>query len=78
MKVHGRNCAAHGFEADFEEAGGPMIFVGNRESAAVGRTAELLMEYGTDQARLYHTYPSPGPVRRYVGTVGVAGTLRRA
>ena len=78
MKVHGRNCAAHEFEADFEEAGGPMIFVGNRESAAVGRTAELLVERGEDQSRLYHTYPSPGPVRRYVGTVSVDGTLRRA
>ena len=75
--MHGRNCAAHEFEADFEEAGGPLLFVGNRESAAVGRTAELLVEYGKSQARLYHTYPSPGPTRRYVGTVGADGALRR-
>ena len=74
--MHGRNCAAHEFEADFEEAGGPLLFVGNRESAAVGRTAELLVEYGKSQARLYHTYPSPGPTRRYVGTVGADGALR--
>lgn len=76
--MRGRNCAKHEFEADFDETGGPLFFVGNRETTAVGKVAELLVEYGKDRARLYHTYPSPGPVRRYVGTVDANGALRRA
>jgi hypothetical protein len=57
----------------------PMIFVGARESIAVRKAAELLAKDwpGEDHVRLYHSYPSPGPLRRYVGVIK-DGVLHRA
>jgi hypothetical protein len=73
---HQRNPAKHEYEI---EHAGAHIFVGNRERTAVRKGAELLSgRRGDDHVRLYHTYPSPGPVRRYVGLVTADGTLVRA
>jgi hypothetical protein len=54
----------------------PYRYVGQwkRESTglarAVGAAIRLMGERpDVDQVRIYHSYPSPGPVRRYVGAV---------
>jgi hypothetical protein len=58
------------------------IFVGNLERAAV-KTAAFLLSAGQPfenetHVRLYHTHPSPGPVRRLVGKVTSDGVLHLA
>jgi hypothetical protein len=54
-----------------------MVFVGNTEKTAIKRGSDLAAEHGEEQVRLYHTHPSPGPVRRYVGVIR-GGVLHRA
>ena len=85
VREHIRNTTRDEYEA---QAGSShelmMIFVGNTERAAVRRAAHLLTNdeswvgRGETHCRLYHTHPSPGPVRRYVGTVTPQGELHRA
>jgi hypothetical protein len=88
MKEHERNPAKHEFEVQSGSShASAMLFVGNREGTAVRKAAELLADReqadqyglaGETHVRLYHTYPSPGPVRRYVGVIKRDGVLRRA
>jgi hypothetical protein len=62
----------------------PHIHVGATERSACDKARELLtgdeipLWSGLELVRLYHTHPSPGPVRRYVGTIGRDGVLHRA
>lgn len=73
---HKRNTTKHEFEIEVENRG--MIFAGNRESTAINNAQEALAEHlEIDCVRMYHTYPSPGPVRRYVGIVKRDGRLHR-
>lgn len=72
-----RDTARHEYEVEFVYPG-PMYFVGYAEKTALRKAAELIRGRGARKARLYHTYPSPGPVRRYVGTVTETGQLQRA
>ena len=57
------------------------VFVGNLERSAVGNAMHMMSEGqpfdGESHVRLYHTYPSPGPVRRYVGRITADGKLHR-
>lgn len=56
-----------------------MVFLGNSEKTALKRAVELLgLRESEDHLRLYHTYPSPGPTRRYCGIVRRDGVLLRA
>jgi hypothetical protein len=80
---HTRNPEKHEFEVQrgsSQET--PMMFVGNVESTAVKKAAAMLAKggefAGEKHVRLYHTYPSPGPQRRYVGIIRPDGMLRRA
>lgn len=78
---HKRNAAKHEYEIEMavgERCGG-MVFAGNRESTAVQRANEVLAEHlEATCVRLYHSYPSPGPMRRYVGIVKRDGLLHRS
>jgi hypothetical protein len=77
MTEHRRNTQKHEYEIQASQTGG-MVFVGNRESTAVHQANEVLAEHlEFDSVRLYHTYPSPGPVRRYVGIIKRDGKLHR-
>jgi hypothetical protein len=55
-----------------------MVFAGNREENAIKLAVEALKVNGEKHFRLYHTHPSPGPVRRYVGVITPDGVLHRA
>lgn len=56
-----------------------MVFAGNAEATALRRAKEILDEFtDEDHLKLYHSYPSPGPQRRYVGRVDRDGILHRA
>lgn len=76
---HVRNTEKHEYEIQRGSShSGGMVFVGNTESTAIHNAVEALGEHlDEDCFRLYHTYPSPGPVRRYVGIVKRDGKLRR-
>jgi hypothetical protein len=77
MKLHERNTKRHEYEVQMGT--GPMVFVGHRETAAIHYAIEALgCHLEQSHVRLYHTYPSPGPVRRYVGIVKRDGELKRA
>lgn len=80
MKYHERNPAKHEYEIERGSTHtGGMVFVGNTEKTAVHRANEVLAEHLEESCvRLYHTYPSPGPMRRYVGIVKRDGVLHRA
>jgi hypothetical protein len=81
-KFHERNPAKHEYEVQkgSDDAGRyGMVFAGNREATAVRRAVEILGKFAAeDHLKLYHTYPSPGPQRRYVGRVTRDGKLHRA
>lgn len=80
MTAHVRNSSKHEYEIQrgSSQTGG-MVFVGNREVTAVHRANEVLAEHlEEDCVRLYHNYPSPGPMRRYVGIIKRDGVLHRA
>lgn len=79
---HKRNPAKHEYEVQRGSSQvATMTFVGNTEKTAIARAAEAL-QHGLyadeDHVRLYHTHPSPGPVRRYVGVIKRDGVLYRA
>lgn len=84
MERRKRNPKRHEYEVQAGSSqGGAMVFAGYIESTAVRTASELLRvgtwaERGEEYVRLYHTYPSPGPVRRFVGWIHSDGTLRRA
>ena len=76
---HRRNPAKHEYEVQGGSSHlGPFAFVGNRENTAVKTAIEWMTEAWPDEdhVRLYHTHPSPGPVRRYVGVVKADGLHR--
>jgi hypothetical protein len=79
LTVHERNKDKHEYEIQrgSSQTGG-MVFAGNREDTAVRLAVEALDVNQENHFRLYHTYPSPGPVRRYVGTITRDGVLHRA
>lgn len=75
-KLHERNPLKHEYEIQMD--GGPIVFAGNREDTAVHKANEALADHlEADYVRLYHTYPSPGPMRRYVGIIKRDGKLHR-
>ena len=81
-KFHVRNTAKHEYEVQRgsdDACRYGLVFAGNREETALKRAVEIMGRYITeDHLKLYHTYPSPGPVRRYVGRITRDGTLHRA
>ena len=75
---HDRNSAKHEYEVERGTMGTVMVFVGNREQTAIAGAVAILSGHPDEKSvRLYHSYPSPGPLRRYVGTVDRDGNLRR-
>ena len=73
---HNRNSAKHEYE--IQQPNLRMVFVGNVEKTAIANAVEYLAERpGANPIRLYHSYPSPGPLRRYVGVIDHDGTLHR-
>jgi hypothetical protein len=74
-KYHERNDTKHEYEID---SGGPMIYAGMTERMAIHKAIERARLMCVEQVRIYHTYPSPGPVRRYVGWVGPDGIMHRS
>jgi hypothetical protein len=80
MGEHRRNPVKHEYEVA-RPTGVAHIFVGNRERTAIINAVNLLTDSGwagERYLRLYHTYPSPGPMRRYVGRITADGTLHRS
>lgn len=81
-KFHTRNPAKHEYELqrvqqdELADAHG-MMFVGNREATAIARAVAILAKYDEEYLKLYHSYPSPGPARRYVGRITRDGKLHR-
>jgi hypothetical protein len=74
---HERNTEKHEYEVQLPS--GVMVFAGNVEKTAIAKAVETLSKkLEANGLRLYHTYPSPGPVRRYVGVVKRDGILHRA
>ena len=78
---HRRNPAKHEYEIEpGSSRTAPMVFVGNTEKTAIRRATESLTEgllEGEEHVRLYHSHPSPGPMRRYVGIIKPDGVLYR-
>jgi hypothetical protein len=78
-ETHTRNPARHEYEIERGSVtGNAMVFAGNREENAIKLAVEALRVNGEKHFRLYHTHPSPGPVRRYVGMITPDGVLHRA
>jgi len=80
MREHMRNPGKHEYEV-VRPQGIAHVFVGNREETAISQAVELMKEghwAGEEYLRLYHTYPSPGPMRRFVGRVFPDGKLYRS
>jgi hypothetical protein len=75
---HTRNITKHEYEIQRGSSHlGAHIFVGNVEKTAVAAATALLQTNpDQDHFRLYHTYPSPGPLRRYVGVIKADGLHR--
>src|SRR5262249_40672398 len=67
-----RNPARHEYAAMLNE--GEYYFVGERLTTALVNAAEVASDFDRE-VRLYHTFPSPGPVRRFVGKVMPDGTF---
>lgn len=72
-----RNPSKHEYEALVGE-GAFFFFVGHREATAVTNAAEVARDNGAERVRLYHSHPSPGPMRRFMGTVTADGTFHDA
>lgn len=72
-----RNPAKHEYEVELG-SGSWMIYTGTIEKTAIEQARQILREYPDERyVKVYHSYPSPGPQRRYVGTVARDGVLRR-
>ena len=73
---HTPNSERHEYEVEFANQG-RMYFVGNLEKTAVAKAVDLMNRNGYTLANLYHSYPSPGPSRRYVGRIDLTGKVHR-
>ena len=68
-----RNTRRHEYEALVGETG--WFFVGYGIPGALAEAAKVAHDHGIESVRLYHTYPSPGPTMRYMGTVTAEGVF---
>jgi hypothetical protein len=77
---HERNRAKHEYEIQRGSSHlAPMIYAATTERSAIASALTYFEAHSDeDHVRLYHTYPSPGPQRRYVGVIKPDGVLYRA
>jgi len=76
--MHDRNPDKHEYEIERgSSSGGHMVFAGNQQETAVHMAQEALAANLTEDCfRVYHTYPSPGPMRLYIGIIKRDGLHR--